>query len=231
MMRFLMMTMDMLIDPWKVKFEKRYYQKKFGRHLFGWKELETILNIRPLMSAKRVNQYVGTFTWKYSFASPEVNCYPPSILEAIVDKGVCYITDASRFTFKLNAFAKHLEEEYVRPFDAHIYFCRNTSAEHPFGAHFDQQHNVIVQCEGKTNFKVWDRVDNTQELFRTHKHVKMSIDDDPILDVDMSPGDAIWIPKHYPHLATSKTSRLSVSFPQAWEVDHERFEERKWIKL
>ena len=59
----------------------------------------------------------------------------------------------------------------------------------------------------------------------------MSIDDDPILDVDMSPGDAIWIPKDYPHLATSKTSRLSVSFPQAWEVDRERFEERKWIKL
>ena len=51
----------------------------------------------------------------------------------------------------------------------------------------------------------------------------------PILDVDMKPGDAIWIPEYYPHLATSKTRRLSVSFPLS--MNSMQFEDRDWVKL
>ena len=52
----------------------------------------------------------------------------------------------------------------------------------------------------------------------------------------MKPGDAIWIPKHYPHLATSKTKRLSVSFPMAPNDflnpdDGWVQEDRSWVKL
>ena len=54
------------------------------------------------------------------------------------------------------------------------------------------------------------------------------MDSSPILDVDMKPGDAIWIPEFYPHLATSKTSRLSVSFPLGSAIG---FEDRTWVKL
>ena len=55
---------------------------------------------------------------------------------------------------------------------------------------------------------------------------------EPIMDVDMESGDAIWIPKHFPHLATSLTPRLSVSFPlgECTDVDTVR-EDRTWITL
>ena len=60
----------------------------------------------------------------------------------------------------------------------------------------------------------------------------MKIDDAPILDVIMKPGDAIWIPLHYPHLATSLTPRMSVSFPFTprglMSIAHE---DRNWISL
>ena len=46
----------------------------------------------------------------------------------------------------------------------------------------------------------------------------------------MKPGDAIWIPRYYPHLATSHTKRLSVSFPFNREIDSTRREDRHWIK-
>ena len=187
------------------------------------------------MTSKRVIQHEGLYEWENSAWYHDKNCYPPSILEGIIERSVCYLTDASRFTFKLNAFAKHLEEEYVRPFDAHIFICRNVSANHPFGAHFDQQHNIIVQCEGISNWKVWDKIDDEQQkkLQESGENIKMNMDGDPILDVVMTSGDAIWIPKHYPHQVTSKTGRLSVSFPQAWEgrSNSNDFEERKWIKL
>ena len=60
----------------------------------------------------------------------------------------------------------------------------------------------------------------------------MKVDDDPLLDVIMKPGDTIWIPKHYPHLATSLSPRLSVSFPLSSTMDTSQVrEDRNWITL
>ena len=229
-----MTMMDTPIKSWEVKFEKRYYQRKFGGKLFDWKELERIINIRPLMTSARVHQS-KVLKWKNSFWAIDKNCYPPSILKSVIENEVVYIQDASRFTSRLNDFAKHLEEDYRKPFDAHIYVCKNIDAFHPFGIHFDKAHNVIVQCEGQTNWKVWDKINNPEELLKSQMNVRIgewALDDDPILDVDMKPGDVIWIPKHYPHLATSKNHILSFSFPQhAYVEDEYIFEEREWIKL
>ena len=217
------------------KFEKRYYQRKFsgifGGKLFTWKELEFFLNLRPLMTDARVIQWKGKFSWGNSVWHRDPNCYPPSIIGPLFEEGVVAIVDASRFTFKLNDFAKKLEEEYNNPIDAHIYVCRNVDTKHPFGCHFDLSDNVIVQCEGKSNFKVWDRMRNLG--FGHEDNVKsndLTMKDDPIIDVDMRPGDAIWIPKFYPHLASSKTPRMSVSFPSYHKLD-KSYEERDWIKL
>ena len=86
-----------------------------------------------------------------------------------------------------------------------------------------------VQCEGITNFKVWEEVKNVS---RDKVNTKMQIDSEPILDVNMEPGDTIWIPRHYPHQATSLTPRLSVSFPLSSDVNISNSrEDRNWITL
>ena len=52
---------------------------------------------------------------------------------------------------------------------------------------------------------------------------------DPILDVDLEPGDAVWIPREHPHLATTVTpKRISVSFSLAKE---NQITDREWIKV
>ena len=136
----------------------------------------------------------------------------------------------SKSTEKINEFAKKLEDEYDQEVDAHIYLCRNLEPRHPFEIHFDISDNVIVQCEGTTNFKVWDAVSNPEELLKEKKDVKIETDKQTILDVDMQPGDAIWIPRYHPHLATSHTKRLSVSFPFNRKIDNTRSVVRHWIK-
>ena len=138
-----------------------------------------------------------------------------------MERYVCSFVDMSRSTKKINDFAKKLEEEYNLSADAHIYTCRNPKLGHPFGIHYDYADNVIVQCEGRTNFKVWEKVEPDSE------ESKLTIEDPPIMDVEMRPGDAIWIPKYYPHLATSRTKRMSVSFPL---VEGEK-QPREWVKL
>ena len=199
------------------------FKRGYCRRLFTWKELEYLINIRPLLYTKRV-YILGSdeYRWTSSSWAKEVNCYPPFLFRDAMEKYVCYLADMSRCTKKINDFAEKLEDTYNSPADAHIYMCRNPKLEHPFGIHFDTNPNVIVQCEGKTNFKVWDKVPPQEQ--RTMLNPQSS----PILDVDMKPGDVIWIPEYYPHLATSKTSRLSVSFPLGSAIG---FEDRTWVKL
>ena len=203
-------------------------KREYSPNLLTWDEFSTLINIRPLMSSPtrvRVNGMEETFTWKNSIWSIDPNCFPASLLKEMIGKYVCSFLDMSRSTKKINDFAKKLEEEYNLSADAHIYTCRNPKLGHPFGIHYDYADNVIVQCEGKTNFKVWEEVEPT-----SGSNVNLTINDPPIMDIDMNPGDVIWIPKHYPHLASSKTPRMSVSFPSYHKLN-KSYEERDWIKL
>ena len=211
------------------------YVEGYAPHLFSWNELSNIINIRPLLTGKRVqllDPEKREFNWLVSGWNHDPNCYPPSLIRDLLNEMVVVFTDMSRATEKINEFANSIENTYQRNVDAHVYVCRNPELEHPFGAHIDGAHNVIVQCEGETNFKVWGKVENGEKLLEEKKNIKMKIDDAPILDVIMKPGDAIWIPLHYPHLATSLTPRMSVSFPFTprglMSIAHE---DRNWISL
>ena len=203
------------------------FEKGYCPDLLSWKELSNILNIRPLMSTSRVKVFIKeNLTWQNNYWCSDANCYPSGVLEQVIEEsGVCTFIDMSRSTEKINEFAKNLEDEYDQEVDAHIYLCRNLKIKHPFGIHFDTSDNVIVQCEGETNFKVWDMIKDKSAPLSN-----MSITDTPLLDVDMKKGDAIWIPRYYPHLATSNTQRLSVSFPFNRKIDNIRREDRHWIK-
>ena len=210
--------------------DKIKYIEGYCPDLFSWEELANIINIRPLMTSKRVkllDDKNREFSWICGGWQHDENCYPPSLIRQLLDEMVIYFTDMSRVTEKINDFATRIEDENKQQTDAHIYVCRNPELEHPFGAHFDFSHNIIVQCEGQTNFKVWDKVKDT-----TISNINIQMDEEPLMDVVMKPGDAIWIPMHYPHHAISLTPRLSVSFPFTEEGSFEMSrEDRNWIEL
>ena len=219
-----MMMMDIQINP---KFEKDYCP-----NLLSWKELSDIINNLPLMTLDRFiplnvpEEYIRTLSWSLNSWTTNKKSIPSHILKNIIEKYVCYIVEMSRSTKKINEFAKNIEETYDMPTDAHIYMCKNFEIEHPFGIHFDYSDNIIVQCEGETNFKEWDIIKDEDQ-----PRTNMSITDIPLLDVDMKSGDVIWIPKYYPHLATSHTPRMSVSFPFKSRLKDEPIQNREWIQL
>ena len=212
------------------------YVEGYIPHLFSWNELSNIINIRPLLTGKRVqllDPEKREFNWLVSGWNHDPNCYPPSLIRDLLNEMVVVFTDMSRATEKINDFAKQIEDDYGKQTDAHIYVCRNLEIKHHFGVHYDFNHNLIVQCEGKTNFKVWDEVKNVdRNLKGIGINTRLEMEVEPIMDVDMESGDAIWIPKHFPHLATSLTPRLSVSFPLSEYSDTNLIrEDRTWITL
>ena len=218
--------MMIMMKSFSPKFEKDYCPD-----LLSWKELSDLVNNRSLMTMDRfiVNlpeDYARNLRWETDRWVTNRQSIPPHILKDIIERYVCYFIEMSRSTKKINDFAKSIEDKYNMPTDAHIYTCKNLDIEHPFGIHYDNSHNIIVQCEGETNFKVWDIIKDKDQ-----PQSNMSITDTPLLDVDMKPADAIWIPKSYPHLATSHTPRMSVSFPFIREHEDEPIQNREWIQL
>ena len=198
-------------------------------NLFSWKDLENIINFRPLMTGWRVRvpdteglpKLWGTDPW----ANPEEVSLPASVLKKMIDTRVFYIGEMSRCTEKVNEVALNLENKYKgSSVDAHLYIGKFVDPHHPFGIHFDMNDNYIVQCEGKTHWKVWDKVENKDQP-QSH----LSVEEDPILDVVLNPGDVINVPAYYPHLAISITPRLSISFPLMKDV--KLAQERYWIKI
>ena len=206
----------------EIKVKKNEYPE-----LFSWKELENLVNIRPLMNSDKVNIIgAGSFSWQNDYWALDKNCYPPSLLRSLMDSHLCYFSNMSRATEKINDLAYSIESEYKSACDAHIYICKNPNIEHPFGIHCDVNHNIIVQCEGISNFKVWNfTIDKSDE-----NRSDLSIKEKPYLDVTMNPGDSIYIPAYVPHLVESKTSRLSVSFAFSYERSN-FFQDRTWVRL
>ena len=211
------------------------FKKNYKPDLLSWNEMANIINTRPLMNDKRVKLLGNNkrYEWLCSKWTKDPNCFPPSLIKKLLDDIMIYFVDMSRATEKINDFAKHIEDDYGKQTDAHIYVCRNLEIKHHFGVHYDFNHNLIVQCEGKTNFKVWDEVKNVdRNLKGIGINTRLEMEVEPIMDVDMESGDAIWIPKHFPHLATSLTPRLSVSFPLSEYSDINLIrEDRTWITL
>jgi len=214
---------------------KPYFKKNYCPNLFTWKEFEYLLNIRPLMTDERVRILSAvSYKWDNAASSIDKNCYPPSLLEDLLEKYTCYFIDMSRATEKINNFSRDIENTFKKQCDAHVYMCRNPNLNHPFGVHYDLVPNIIIQCEGQTRFKVWDKEKNFDNLIGDYRlrfgKTNMKIDDEPLLDVIMNPGDMIWIPEHYPHQAISITPRLSVSFPIQINEDGD-MEDRHWFKF
>ena len=87
------------------------FKRNFLPELFIWKELELLINIRPLMNTRRVAS-PGTEikkSWDNDIWAIDQDCYPASILEELISNRIVYLKDMTRCSQKINDFAKSLE--------------------------------------------------------------------------------------------------------------------------
>ena len=208
---------------------KPFHLKNFCDKLFSWKELEQLLNLRPFISNERFVVINGLPEFNIPDRNwlTNKNSWPPNkIVEGITNR-VCYLVDCSRVNKKINTFCGELELLTEKPVDAHIYFDYTNKKGHSFPIHWDYADNLIVQIEGKTNFKIWNFYTDNENI-----RLVKSLDKSPFIDVIMEPGDIIFVPAKMWHQAISETKRLSISFPiQINSTNKENIQEREWISL
>lgn len=206
-----------------------FFEKAFPQ-IFSWKELEGLLNLRPFVSVSRF-RFINNlqYTWNNKAWLTDVNTYPPALLEKQLKKYVCYFQDASRANPQINEICGKLDSVFSKQAgatDAHIYVDLSDSLDGGFGIHWDFSHNLIVQAEGSTRIQIWNIAANPESEQRKVD----SLDEDPVIDVVMNVGDAVFVPRFYYHCAKSQTKRLSVSFPTSLDNINDA-QDRDWIKL
>ncbi len=196
--------------------------------IFSWKELESLLNLRPFVNAKRFTIINNKrYDWEYQAWMSDVNCFPPSLLADELKKHHCYFSDSSRVNRNINMICSELENIFDgSAVDAHIYFTLADILEGGFGIHWDFSHNLIVQVEGSTRFLLWDYYADESETER----VSESLPVDPVYDVVLNPGDAVFVPLRSYHRALSQSKRLSVSFPISLNENLPP-QDRHWIEI
>lgn len=212
----------------RIKEGHPFHERNVVHNLFSWKELENLLNLRPLMTNGRLHvSDCPEFNWNQQFWN-EIETIPPSVVENMVNGRHANITHASKVKYEINQIAAELERATNLPADAHIYF--DLEYGKGFGPHYDYSHNLIVQVEGKTKVKVWKTISNENEM----RQLSEEPDDDILLEEVLLPGDVVFIPSYFYHSAYSLSKRLSISFPLWNKVKEEpttEFPDRHWLKL
>jgi hypothetical protein len=195
--------------------EPFYVKGAMDPSIFSWKELEFLLNLRPFVNYKRFHIINDR---EYSWHNPgwsSDNSFPASLINQEISRYVCYLSDCSRANEKINAVCKTIEDYTDSEVDAHLYFSLyfDDLSIDKF-IHKDKSNNLIMQIDGKTNFKIFNKLDPSKLEY----------------DIVMEPGDILYIPADIYHGALSLTKRLSISFPMSPHAVQLK-EDRFWIKL
>ena len=226
---------------------KPSFLNNFSEILFSWEELEHLLNLRPFVNSKRFafSMQPGSprvhYNWKHEAWLTDVNSWPPTMIDEVINKYVVHLPDSSRANQKINNVCQQLEKKFNCPADAHIYFSVKGKDELPgFEEHFDRPSNLIIQVHGETRFKIWNKTTDESLLYSRDdfkiwkKHRDENLKDvKPVIDKVMKPGDAVWVPPFYWHRADSLTKRLSISFPIATDFHSplSPSQDRHWIEI
>ena len=191
-----------------------YQQQAVSTDIFSWEELERLLNLRPFVNHKRFHILNDkNYTWHNPGWASD-NSYPPSLIQEEIKKYVCYLSDCSKVNKEINELCKLIEDQTGSEVDAHVYFSfvyQDQDIEKYI--HKDKSNNLIIQIDGETSFKVWDK-EQTNLLY----------------DIVMRAGDVLYIPAGYWHGALSLSRRLSISIPVSPHQVELR-EDRHWIQL
>ena len=192
---------------------------KYRKDLYSFKELESLVNLRPFMTQRRCIFPTNheQHKWNNSPWTTDPGSWPISVIKKLIQQDTCYLADASRASKKINQTCHELEKIFKLPADCHIFFSLKKGAE-GLRKHKDTAHNFIVMCVGE---------------------VKVNVFLEEEIELILEPGDYVFIPARVDHSITTLTDkRLSCSFPMSISLTREelkkkdfQIETREWITV
>jgi len=192
--------LDHVINGGSAKYFSKAYQK----------DLVTINDVNNYINRTNANEYELAIIRNHSRIKTPIkkygwrNSWNNKMLQQYWNDGCGFVLHTIHLNDELKNLIKFLEEYSGMQFDSHIYCGKKESTSYEY--HCDVSHNLIIQCQGSTRWRVYPLITKQSMTFSEMKL-------DPVIDVIMNPGDVIWIPMFQVHYAEPITDRLSVSLP------------------
>lgn len=179
----------------------------------SWDDVEYCLNFPSKYTFECISYQTQTKI-NYSQIKPFWNHrYVPNkreLFDIVRDGHTLTIANYGEHKENVNSLCKSLEDVFSVTADIHVY-CGYATQTKSFKIHCDYPANFIVQCEGTTNWKVYNnKLSNLLVLNPLHRiieHDELEV----LIDVDLKPGDVLYIPSRHYHCATPSEKRLSMS--------------------
>tara|TARA_R100000455_G_C6269875_1_gene125564 strand:- start:832 stop:1419 length:588 start_codon:yes stop_codon:yes gene_type:complete len=194
---------------YKIK-EKKAFVESGYTNIFSMKEFEDYINTNIFVLEK--NLFIKFQKHKYYWDDKHWDVFgksiPSAALEVMLKEETCVIVNAKKATKKIYNIVKKLEEINNLETDCHMFYCSSDIKEKGLGKHNDSNDNFIIQIYGTTDLTIWS---------------------DPMINTTLNPGDACYIPRKTDHCLISKSKRLSLSFPMAYNKNV--INKDYWIRL
>ena len=177
-------------------------------HFLSWEDVNSCLYRRDIGW-----ELIGENNFKKQTPVKSVpwygNCYDTSFITQHIRAGGGFvITGYGMYNETTNGLCKEIEEQFQCVSDIHVYGgLKNISQS--FKAHSDPTSNFIIQVEGITNWKIFSNkcamISKEQPVFPDEKDLEIE------LEINLNPGDLIYIPSRQYHKASPSEKRLSMS--------------------
>lgn len=113
--------------------------------------------------------------------------------------GTIHLSNLQKYAPTLSALCQALQAEFYADVEADLWLTRENRFE-PY-LHFDRYDIVVLQVHGKKRWRLFERL--AVEESRVSSALDWAEVAEPILDVELCPGDLLYLPTHFPHVVTT----------------------------
>lgn len=186
--------------------------KKFNfKNILSWNEIENYLNnpyfynidnvhiIDENNSFKCLEKKV--YPWKDNFSYS-----PKEIFENINSGKTFYLDNFNRFNKRCNDISSEIQQNiFGINLDFHVYGGLRKDSN-SFFVHKDFANNLILQIDGKSNWKVYNSNNSIKNrVLSSDENLEL------LIDCVLTPGDLLYIPMGNYHKCNPLSKRLSIS--------------------
>ena len=195
-----------------------------------WDEVEVCINNPQFFDMqlvdKTTNIYMDIPKYDRAWSNPSQDV--KDIRDAFADGNTLIINNFDHISRSKQEILKEVERFFPNIKSALHVYC-GLSESKSFKIHEDLANNFIIQIEGVTHWQVFkNRASTMVDKYRLGVDEK---DLEVAIDVDLKPGDILYIPNRHWHYAQPKEKRLSVSVPMQHGMPHLKNVDRNYYEI
>jgi len=217
---------------WAINDDPQYWQGIVeDPHVFAtWDEVELCINNPQFFDMQLIdkvtNKYINIVRYDRAWSKPSSDA--KDIRDAFIDGHTLIINNFDLITRQKQQILQQFETYFPNTKSALHVYC-GLSPSKSFKIHEDFANNFIIQVEGITHWKVYKN--RASYLVDRYAYDIDEKDLECAIDVDLKPGDMLYIPNRCFHYAQPQEKRLSISVPMQHMADHLKSIDRNYYEI